>query len=129
MKNEDYTFYDFFQKNKSRIPDNHISISWHKRTYYLLISINISKEIRESGLDKLRVRVDNITNDIHLLFNNEVGLPVNLEGEIAIRINNLDLVKLIYNHFSIKEKHVRLPISNNLSNNPSKYLTYKINLK
>lgn len=71
---EDYTFYDF--ETKDERPTRYIHFSKINKVCSARMSKDIAKEIDSSGLTRCRVRRDNITGEICLVFNKDKGAQV-----------------------------------------------------
>lgn len=88
---EDFTFYDFDGHSACRIGDDQIAIN-HKKNYYsVTFSQKKSKEILKSGLKRVRIRVDNITGEIHFVINNDFGAILGRTGSgssVNVKIGN-----------------------------------------
>lgn len=127
---EDFTFYDFGNGSSCRIGDDQIAINHKKNNYSITFSQTKSKEILKSGLKRVRIRVDNITGEIHFVINNDFGAILGRTGSgssVNVKIGNKQLVKFLCNRLKFDEKSDRdlVYISNDLANNKD-YITYKI---
>ncbi len=134
-KDNDFTFYDFANSNRNGrkiTPEDIIVVNNKKGHYSIVFNRFVSETIKKTKNVKLRIRVDNVTGDIHLVFNKEIGLDVStnhkhFESDKNISVNNKDMVSLIFKllktDINILRKEIR--ISSNLSNT-DEYCTYKI---
>lgn len=101
----DFTFFDFESKRGGRntIPERGFQLYILKgksQNYTLSMGKLVSKQIIEKGLDKMRIRVDNITGQIHLVFNKTIGKSLNKppKGSCICRVGGRELVKCIIDH-------------------------------
>ena len=129
---EDFTFYDFEKKpsiTDRTIGKGHIAINYKKKNMCVSFGVHESSDIIKAKLMKVRVRVDNITGDMHLVFNREVGAPATIRNEKNITIVNQQLVDFLMCALCLPLTDGTRPIidiSDNLSNS-NDYITYKIN--
>lgn len=127
---EDYTFYDFETRPQSaRMSDNELSINHSEKNKSITFNIQVSDEIIQSGLMKLRVRKDNITGDLHLILNREHGSKITFTGKTRknVTVINKALAEFLVKELQLDEKSIRdvINISKNISNS-NEYRTYKI---
>lgn len=129
-KMEDFTFYDFEKKpavSDRTIGKGHAALNYNKKNMCLSFGTHESADIIKANLMKVRVRVDNITGDMHLVFNRDQGAPATIKKK-NINVVNKDLVEFLITTqcLSLKEgsRHI-IDISENLSNSKD-YITYKI---
>lgn len=128
---EDFTFYDFTSSDgKRRLQENQFSINHKKSNHSVTVCQQLSTTILNTKLLYLRIRKDNITGDIHFVFNREVGCKITTNGSSEnknVTIINKPLVEFLVKELSLSESSERdvLELSKNLSNSPD-YLTYKI---
>jgi len=129
---EDYTFDDFDKScTRSKLQENEISINYKKSNHTVTFNQDVSAEIVIGGLTHVRIRKDNITGDIHFVFNNTTGCAAtirNTKGAKNIIIINKDLVDFLVKELNLDKNVSRsvIEISGNLANRSSEYLTYKI---
>lgn len=124
VKSEDFTFFDFErpERQKRVINKGVASLVVCKTTRYLYINIDDSKEIAEKKLLRLRVRLDNITGAIHLVFNKTNGAVGRVKkGSGGIEFNNQSLVNFLLERFGYRTDEMgsfRLSIGTNLAKVP-----------
>lgn len=153
MKNEiidmnaegDYEFLDFTDKKGfSQLCDHEFSVfgrdcvtkSDGRRTapnYSFRLNKADSEHLFASELDRLRLRRDRMTNDLHLIFNREEGMQVKFDkstrGHVAT-VTNKQFVEYLAAHYAV-EKDANgvlrsvFDITGDLSNSPE-YATYRI---
>ena len=129
-KVEDFTFFDFAaQADRTRLKSNQFSINRKRKNQMLTFNKEVSCLAMERGLLFLRIRKDNITGDLHLVFTKDTGLPVTPTGTLKTNVlaRSPQLISFL-------EKELCLPpgdsrcialMSEDLSNSPD-YLTFKI---
>lgn len=126
---EDFTFYDFGNSNSRKLEPNHFSVNHKKSNYSVTFNLNTSKQILDSGLIFVRIRKDNITGDLHFVFNKQLGCKVSETGNSRknVTIINKKLTMFLVEELKLSSESDRDVVehSNNLSNS-SDYLTYKI---
>lgn len=128
---EDFTFYDFTYKNRcSSIGENKFALNNTEKTCCLTFNVETSAEIIKNGLLFLRLRVDNITGDMHLVFTKDTGLKLQLSGSSTrknVLAKNKSLVAMLSERLGISKQSGRylVGISGNMANS-TEYLTYKI---
>ena len=106
----DYTFFDFDETANTRkcaTPTDGFQIYTMKNAkssnHTLTIGSDISKIIERKGLGMMRIRVDNITGQIHAVFNNEKGKKLGRSnGSRNYRICGIDVVKCILEHKNVE---------------------------
>lgn len=130
-KMEDFTFYDFEKKpavSDRTIGKGHAALNYNKKNMCLSFGVHESTDIIKAKLMKVRVRVDNITGDMHLVFNRDQGAQATIKNQKNISILNKDLVEFLMTTQCLPlnegSRHI-IDISGNLSNSPD-YITYKI---
>ena len=130
-KMEDFTFYDFEKKpsvSDRTIGKGHAALNYNKRNMCLSFGTHESADIIKADLLKVRVRVDNITGDMHLVFNRQQGAPATIKNQKNISVVNKDLVEFLMTTQCLPledgSRHI-IDISENLSNSKD-YITYKI---
>ncbi len=125
----DYTFFDF---TSSRNPSNVIrhgtfTITIHLNSRLISFGQKESKEIIDSGLTNLRIRLDNITGAIHFIFNKENGTTFrSAKGRVVVQ--NKELINFLLDKFNVAKKDVGRYVFN-ISDNIAKskdYLTYLV---
>lgn len=126
---EDYTFYDFEtpKKDSRIIAEGTAVIYYRSKNKYLIFGKTESEEIRNNGLVRMRVRIDNITGAIHFVFNKTKGAMYKASGKnVKFTIN--DMVEFLMVHLRLERKegsrHV-INIGKNLSR-ISDCITYKV---
>ena len=132
VKMEDFTFYDFDKTGtiSDRVIDKgKAAINYkNKKGSYLSFGIRESSEIISKGLLKMRVRVDNITGAIHLLFNKEQGAPAAVRNKKNITLVNQQLVDFLADRLGLEKKpgvrHI-INIGDNISNSDG-FVTYGV---
>ena len=130
-KMEDFTFYDFEKKagiNERTIGKGHAALNYNKKNKCLSFGVHESADIIKAKLMKVRVRVDNITGDMHLVFNRDQGAPATIKNQKNISVVNSQLVDFLMTTmcFDLTEgSRPIIDISDNLSNSAD-YITYKI---
>lgn len=125
---EDFTFYDFDGNSDKRKIHKGTAVVMFKSEHnkYLLFGKTETEEIKKRGLIKMRVRVDNITGEIHFVFNKEHGAKaVNIERNL--KFTNTDLVVFLMEHLNLGKKEGRyiINIGENLSRT-NEFITYKV---
>ena len=77
-KMEDFTFYDFEKKHTGRTLEG-LQFSVNRKPGQCMVYFNplLSEMISKKRLTHLRVREDNITGELHFVFNKERGIPIN----------------------------------------------------
>lgn len=126
---EDYTFYDFATPRKGKKIIGRIArISNRAGSRRISFSKEISDEIKEIKPCKLRLRRDNITGDVHMIFNPEIGLAVHFpyEGKKSTEANSIEAVTLLSKFFNQEGATFDLFLSENLAND-ERYKTYRLN--
>ena len=123
---EDYTFYDFSTPCRGRQITRRIARICNKKGYRrIYFSKEIADEIKDIDQCKLRLRRDNITGDVHMIFNTEIGLPVRFPNSGKAEINSLEAVTLLSKFFSQGEATFDLDLSENLAND-ARFKTFKL---
>lgn len=124
---EDFTFYDFNgNPDKRKIQKGTAVVMFKSGHKYLLFGKTETDEINKSGLIKMRVRVDNITGEIHFVFNKNHGAEA-VNRERNLKFTNADLVVFLMEHLNLGKKEGRYII--NIGSDLSKtkdYITYKV---
>mgnify|MGYP007098721011 CR=1 FL=1 len=136
---EDFTFFDFENKRAGRntIPENGFQIyilnSAKSNNYAISMGKRASTSIIQKGLNKMRIRVDNITGQIHLVFNKSIGknLYKPTKGSKICRVGGVDVVKCIVEHFggAISRQETALKYMGDCSNdlsNSDEYATFEL---
>lgn len=92
-----------------------------------------STAILQKGLDKMRIRIDNITGQIHLVFNKSVGKSIYkpTKGSKLCRIGGVDVVKCIIEHMggAIPRQETALRFMGDCSadlSNSDEYATFEL---
>lgn len=129
---EDYTFIDFDNGSVQRaikFVGREMLISSNKHSMYIRLSNSVSDEIDRKSLDRLRIRIDNLTGDIYLVFNCSIGLSFHKRiGRKTISINSKELVEKLNSLIKNNELKRIEKLSDDLSNSDL-YATYKIMLR
>lgn len=134
MKQEDYQWFDFDKScrggHRGGLDESTIRVSATKSKWHAVyFNHKISEEIKGSELTRMRIRVDLVTGDMHLIFNKDRGATVNIKTRF-VQINNKELVEFLMDKMGKEydeNNHVlfSVHVSPNLSNS-QKFLTYKI---
>ena len=137
-KMEDFTFYDFEKVSPVRerkIEDGYVAINYKNKGSYITLSKRETNDIQSEGLSKVRVRVDNITGAMHLVFNNEHGVAVTFKKSYGYNIKTTNailssqqLVDFIVERLNLEKKdgsRYLVNIGNNLSKTDG-FLTYNV---
>lgn len=126
---EDFTFYDFEQRSSVRertLNDGQAAINYKKKGSYVTFNLTASNEIRNAGLNRVRVRIDHITGDMHLVFNKEHGAMVTLKNKKNVTVSNQQMVDFLMDRLHLDKKegtrHV-IKVGANLSN-VDEFITY-----
>lgn len=127
---EDFTFYDFTSNERGRrLQKNQFSINHKKGNFSVTFCIETSKQILDRELMFVRIRKDNITGDLHFIFNKQTGCKISVTGKSS---KNVTIINKEFAMFFVKELRLSSDSdrdiaehSNNLSNSGD-YLTYKI---
>ena len=127
---EDFTFFDFESRNwRSRMEDDEFAVNHSVSYKSVTFNQAISEEIIRSGLTKVRIRKDNITGDLHFVFNSENGSRITVTGKTRknVVVANRSLVGFLVEQLRLDEDSARdvMHLSKNLAN-AGGYLTYKI---
>ena len=122
--NEDYTYFDFESRGRRKKMDEHqCALNHYDKRHCLTINQTCSAYIIEQGLQRVRIRYDNITGDVCLVFNKEIGTPVGVTGKESQNsiISNMGFVAKIIELLNIvtDNRRVVLHLGNNTSKNKS----------
>lgn len=129
---EDFTFFDFTESTRKgsgrRLREHTFSVVYNDSSC-ITINIEDGKIIREKQMTHLRVRKDNVTGELCLVFNKERGIPLKLEKDVqTTTIQCKALVEFLYHELSLRlEKRTRhiFSISENIANS-DEYVTFRI---
>ena len=130
-KMEDFTFFDFGQttQRSGYMKADEFSLNHTKNNYTVTLNMEVSNMIREGKFDHLRIRMDNITGEIHLIFTRDKGLKFRSEEGIKknVSISSKEMVQFLVHQFGINDESGReiIKISKNLANS-NDFLTFKI---
>ena len=95
----------------------------------ITINIEDGKIIREKQMTHLRLRKDNVTGELCLVFNKEKGIPLKIEAGVqTTTIQCKALVVFLYKELNLKlEKKTRhiFRMSENIANS-DEYVTFRI---
>ncbi len=128
---ENFTFFDFDKPSGVRerqIQEGQAAINYKKKGSYLTFGQKESQELCKAELNHVRVRLDNITGAIHLVFNKDKGAAVTLRNRKNAIIGNQELVNFIMDKLKLEkkdgERHI-IDIGCNLSKT-NEFITYNI---
>ena len=119
---EDFTFFDFDEGSKIRerkIEKGQMAINYKTKNAYATMSREDTDDIANAGLDKVRIRVDNITGAMHLVFNKEKGATVTLKNKKNATMSNQKMVEFLLEKLRLEKKdgtRYLIDIGCNLSN-------------
>lgn len=122
---ENYTYLDFTNRHcayTGRI----IKVYGRSDGIITRFSDELTDEIQAKGMTHMRVRLDNITGELHLVFNKKgIGIPVKKNGkENTCTIRNKDLGQYLIERFGAYEM-AEIEASEDLANT-EEYITYHI---
>lgn len=130
-KMEDFTFFDFDKPSSVReraIQEGQMAINYKNKNSYITFGQKETQEIACADLTKVRVRLDNITGAVHLVFNKEKGAAVTFKNRKNAVISNQELVNFVMDKLKLPkkygERHI-VYIGCNLSNVDG-FITYNI---
>lgn len=125
---EDYTFFDFENSRRGREISGFAMRVYNKRgNRRVQFSKNVGEVVTKRGLSKLRIRKDNMTGRIHLLFNRDKGVTIKNNGSnspFSLRVNSVDMAAFLVKTFSLMDGDV-LNLSDDLSQS-DEYATFEV---
>lgn len=127
-KMEDFTFFDFESKGTSfGIAPHTFAINRKKGNYTVVMSKSDSKTIIENNLLRLRLRQDNITGDLHFVFNATTGAKCVVKNKHNVTVANRELVEFLTKALGYEENGERViaDISEDIANT-KEYVTFLI---
>ena len=128
---EDFTFFDFEKKKagqKLAIEEGTAALNYKIKDSFLSFGIAESAAIIKNNLLRMRVRLDNITGAIHLVFNKDQGAQATVKNDKNVTILNQELVAFLVDKLKLDKKEGEryiIKIGKNLSNTDG-FITYNI---
>lgn len=127
---EDFTYYDFTGcERRKRMNANQFAVNHSKNNKSVTFNQEVSSIVLKRDLMFLRVRVDNATGDIHLIFTKDTGCKLTTTGKTA---KNVIAINKSLSDFLVEKLHLHdgsgrdlITMSDNLANSKD-FLTYKI---
>lgn len=126
---EDFTFLDFTANRGSKRLENHTISFYFGSTSAMTLNIEDSKVIRDKDLTHLRLRIDNLTGELALIFNKKMGLELKKNRDnYGVTICNKSLVTALhqYLHLPIEGKTYHVFAISEDKANSEDYATFKI---
>ena len=128
---EDFTFFDFDKPTGVRertIQEGQAAINYKKKGSYLTFGQKETHDLYSLGLNKIRIRLDNITGAVHLVFNKDKGAAVTLRSGKNAVVSNQELINFVMDKLKLQkkdgERHI-IDIGCNLSKT-NEFITYNI---
>lgn len=88
-------------------------------TYRIRMNPSVGRTVVGKNLTKLDIMEDDLTGEIALVFNKEMGIELKRKGNY-IAVNSKDWVSRLYDHLQLEGTRVTLLITNNLSRDEDK---------
>lgn len=126
---EDFTFFDFKPNAKGRgtLYHNEARLTNGMQNKTLYFNARIRGLVFSMGLTKLRIRKDNLTGDVHFVFNKDTGLPCGGVTKKNLYFANKEMICALYDILGLDKnnKIYTLTLSDNMAKG-GEFLTYKI---
>jgi hypothetical protein len=128
---DDFTFYDFSGKNSvrnRRIEEGQAAINYKKAQSTLSFGIAESTHIIRCKTLRMRVRVDNITGAMHLVFNKDQGAAVTVKNNKNVSLINQQLADFLMERLQIEKTPGRyfISIGKNIAHS-DEFVTFCVN--
>ena len=119
---EDYSYFDFVsvRGGREKMNANQCSLNFTKHTRGITINQEVTRYLSERNLNKVRIRYDNITGDVCLVFNREIGTIITKSGRKNFNfcIFNKKFAEKIAELLNLPlSEHTILNLGNNTSRN------------
>lgn len=117
----DYTFMDFKNRKnvkKIRMKENEFSVHIVEGKRYIMnINSKVAAELREAGMNKMRVKTTEDNRNLSLFFNKDEGMFVTLreKEKDTPRVANKDFVVFLQNHYKASRNRFKVVIGENIS--------------
>lgn len=128
---EDFTFFDFDKPTGVRermIQEGQAAINYKKKGSYLTFGQKETSDLFSAQLNHVRIRVDNITGAVHMVFNKDKGAAVTLRSGKNAVIGNQELINFVMDKLKLDKKEgerYMIDIGKNLSNTED-FITYNL---
>lgn len=127
-KKEDFTFFDFDcgRLSSRSIGKGQFAINNKRGNYKVTMNVEDSKTIIDNDLTFVRLRQDNVTGALHIIFNRTTGAKCT-RNKLNVTISNKEMVKFLIKilGYEDSEERVLVDISENISRS-NEYATYLI---